>query len=108
MPYTTVAKRDEIQRLLEGRGKRKATPEKESSSSKGEAVERMGEKESEGIIEGAPKKRKTSKDMVAKKTRGGASKGRRSRKGTTPASRSKGKKVQMKKVPSKGDSYPKH
>ena len=107
--YTTVVERGAIQRLLEGRGKRKAMLEKESSSSEGEAVEKMGEKESEGIIEGAPKERKTSKDLVAKKkTRGGASKGRRSRKGATPTSRSKGKKVQMKKVPSKGDSDRKH
>ena len=109
VPYTTIAKRDAIQRLLEERGKRKAMPEKESSSSEGEAVERIGEKESEGIIEGAPKKRKTLKDLVAKKkTEEGASRERISRKGATPASGSKGKKVPMKKVPSKGDSDQKH
>ena len=76
VPYTTVAKRDAIQRLLEGRGKRKATQEKESSSSE-EKLLRKWEKRREGIIEGAPKKRKTSKDLVAnKKTGRGASKGK--------------------------------
>ena len=42
--------------------------------------------------------------MAKKKTGGGASIGKRSRKGATPTSRSKSKRVQMKKVPSKGDS----
>ena len=104
MPLTMIAKREALQRLLEGRGKRKAMLAKESSSSEGEAAGEMGEKEGEEITGGAPKKRRTSKDLVAKKkTRGGASKGKRLREATTPTSRSKGKKV-----PSKADSDRKH
>ena len=50
VPYTTVAKRDAIQRLLEGRGKRKAMLEKESSSSEEKAVEKMGERRVKGSL----------------------------------------------------------
>ena len=85
-----AAEKEVIQKLFEGWSEKKATPEKESSSSE------EAEKPS--------KKRKTLRDLVAwKKTGGKASKGRKSRKGATPASRFKGKKVPEKKVPSKVD-----
>ena len=72
VPYTMAAEKEEIWRLLEGRGKRKATPEKESSSSEEEVAE-VGMKEggSEEEAEKLSKKRKTSRDLVAKKKTGG-------------------------------------
>ena len=58
--------------------------------------------------EGTPRKqRRTSRDLVAKKRVGGGAK-KKSRKGTTVASMSTGKKIPEKAVPSKSDLGQKH
>ena len=58
--------------------------------------------------EGTPRKqRRTSRYLVAKKRVGGGAK-KKSRKGATVASMSKGKKILEKAVPSKSDSGQKH
>ena len=69
--------------------------------SKGDSSEESSERE-------MPKKqRKTSQDLVAKKRVGGGAK-KRSRKGATPASMGKGKKVPARAVPSRTDLGQKH
>ena len=90
-------------------------PEEDSSSSKGmEApmgIKRMiSSEELEEEIETPAKKKRTSKDLVAKKRMGGEVSQRRKKsgKGATAASKKKEKKVPEKKVPSKVDSDRKH
>ena len=69
----------------------------------GDDVESSSEDEEE-----TPKKQKrTSCNLIAKKRVGGGAK-MKSRKGATAASKSKGKKVQMKRDPSKSDLGHKH
>ena len=115
VPQTTEAERDAIWRLLESRGRGQTTPAAGSSfSSEEEASKKKRKGEGEGPSKGETKRR-TAKDLVAKKkTRDGASKAKkRSKKGATVASWGKGKKVPeketpQKKVPSRADSGRKH
>ena len=92
LPRTTEAEQRAIKDLLEKRTKE--TKEGSSSESPYE--------------EGTPsKQRRTSWDLVAKKRVGGGAK-KKSRKGATVPSLSKGKKILEKAVPSRSDSGRKH
>ena len=92
LPWTTEAEKQATKDLLEKRTKE--TKERDSSESSSK--------------EGTPRKqRRTSRDLVAKKRMGGGAK-KKSRKGATVASMSKGKKIPKKAVPSKSDSSQKH
>ena len=71
VPYTTVAEKRAIRELLKGRGKRQDVPEEDSSSSEGmEALTGIkpltSSEELEEEIKTLVKKRRTSKDLVAK------------------------------------------
>ena len=88
LPWTTEAEKQAIKDLLEKRIK---------GTKEGDSLESSSE-------EGTPRKqRRTSRDLVAKKRVGGGAK-KKSRKGATVASMSKGKKILEKAVPSKSDS----
>ena len=92
LPWTTEAEKQAIKDLLEKRTKKTKEGDGPESSSE----------------EGTPRKqRRTSWDLVAKKRVGGGAK-KKSRKGATVASMSKGKKIPKKAVPSKSDSGRKH
>ena len=85
VPGTTEAEREAIWRLLESRGRGQTTPAADSSSS---SEEKASKKKGKGEGEEPSKeetKRRTAKDLVAKKkTRDGASKTKkRSKKGAT-------------------------
>ena len=115
IPYTTKAEKQAIHELLERRGKRQNMPEEDSSSSEGMEVlmgiePMISSEESEEEIGTPVKKKRTSKDLVAKKRMGEGSvrEQRKSEKRATIASKKKGKKVPEKKVPSKADSDRKH
>ena len=124
-PYTSGAEKRAIRFLMEQREEAKQAKEKRDESSEDETLKKRG-KTSKDLI---PKRKRTpakrsveespesSSDeeqskkkpaKVAKKRVGeGIMRKRRSRKGTTPSSQKKGKKVPS-KIPSKADSGRKH